>query len=76
VYEYHPQQVEDQLRSAAADYIVIQYFDPFDANLFRQELFFTGAWGYSLDHFSDGYLLTKTGYSHCQIYMLFKRERP
>jgi len=76
VSEYHPQQVEDQLRSAAADYIVIQYFDSFDEDLFKKEMSVMDAWGYPLDHFSDGYLLTKTGYSHCQIYMLFKKERP
>ena len=76
ITEYNPQQVEEQLRSGAADYLVIQYFDPFDEDLFMKEKVVMRDWGYPLDHFSDGYLLTKTGYSRCQIYMLFKKAVP
>jgi len=76
VSEYSPQQVVDQLRARAADYIVIQYFDAFDERLFQKEMGVMADWGYPLDHFSDGYLLTKTGYCHCDIYMVFKKQFP
>jgi hypothetical protein len=30
-------------------------------------------WGYLLDHASDGYMLTKAGYTYRQIYLAFKK---
>ncbi|MGA3087431.1 MAG: hypothetical protein ABSD75_02390 [Terriglobales bacterium] len=74
VTEYNPDQLVDQLRAAQADYIVAQYFDPFDENLFRKEMVVMSSWGYPLDHFSDGYLLTKIGPCHCDLYMAFRKE--
>jgi hypothetical protein len=76
VSEYNPQQLSDALRAAQADYIVIQYWDPFDEADFRRYLRIMAAWGYQLDHFSDGYMMTKTGASHTQIYMVFKKQLP
>jgi hypothetical protein len=77
VSEYDRQKAIDQIRTSGADYIVIQWWDPWDENKFNQGLRAPMAnWGYSLDHVSDGYLLTKASYSHRQIYLAFRKELP
>jgi len=75
IYEFNPVQVPQEMAASPANYIVINWWDQFDENLFRDGLLAPMAtWGYSLDHVSDGYLLTKTGYSHRQIYLVFKKD--
>lgn len=76
VSEYSPQQLSAELQTGKADYILIQYFDPYDETTFRNYAGLMAGAGYPLAHFSDGYIVTKTGYSHSQNYMLFKRREP
>ena len=77
ISEFAPRQFFEQMRTATADYVVTNWWDPWDENEFRERLLAPmAAWGYSLVHSSDGYLLTKTGYTHRQIYFVFKRSSP
>ena len=63
--------------SGVPDYLVLQWWPQFDPKLFKEGLSDAlERWGYILDHVSDGYLLTKTGYSHRQIILVFRRVRP
>jgi hypothetical protein len=75
ITEFDPRLVFDQMRTSDADYIVTNWWDPWDETKFREGLLAPlVSWGYTLAHVSDGYLLTKAGYSHRQIYLVFKRE--
>jgi len=75
VDEFNPAQIPIEISTVHADFIVINWWDPWDENKFRAGLLAPMAgWGYSLAHVSDGYLLTKAGYSHRQIYLVFKRD--
>jgi hypothetical protein len=75
--EFKPEYVADEMRTSRADYIVTNWWDPWDEQKFTEGLVGPmGRWGYSLDHFSDGYLLTKRGYSHRQIYFVFRKTEP
>jgi hypothetical protein len=75
--EFDPRTVFDEMRTSGADYIVINWWDPWDEQKFRGGLLAPlASLGYTLAHVSDGYLLTKTGYSHRQIYFVFKKEAP
>ncbi len=72
--EFDRATVFNQIRASGADYIVLQWWDRWDVNEFRQLQAPMASWGYSLDHVSDGYLLTKAGYSHRQIYLAFRKN--
>jgi hypothetical protein len=73
--EFDQTTVFQQMRTSGADYIVLQWWDPWNENKFSQQLQAPmGKLGYSLDHFSDGYLLTKGGYTYRQIYLAFKKS--
>jgi hypothetical protein len=75
--EFDPATVFQKMRASGADYIVLQWWDPWDENEFRQGVQTPMArFGYSLDHVSDGYLLTKAGYTYRQIYLVFKKNVP
>ncbi len=75
--EFDPGTIFHQIRASGADYIVLQWLDSMDEVKFRQGLQVPMAkWGYSLDHVSDGYMLTKTGYTYRQIYLAFKKTLP
>jgi hypothetical protein len=74
--EFNPAMVSEQVKTGAADYVVIVWFDAWDGDKFDKGLRAPMAtWGYSLAHVSDGYLLSKTGYSHRQIYLVFRKEQ-
>jgi len=73
--EFDPGTIFHQIRASGADYIVLQWLDSLDESNFRQGLQVPMArWGYSLDHVSDGYMLTKTGYTYRQIYLAFRKN--
>jgi hypothetical protein len=75
ISEFAPEQFWEQMRTATADYVVTNWWDPWDEKEFREGLLAPmAAFGYSLVHSSDGYLLTKTGYTHRQIYFVFKKD--
>jgi hypothetical protein len=77
VSEFDPGTIFHQIRASGADYVVLQWWEPWNEVKFRQELQVPMAkWGYSLDHVSDGYMLTKTGYTYRQIYLAFKKNLP
>jgi hypothetical protein len=75
--EFQPAVALNEMRTSNADYIVITYWEQWDEKKFREGLAAPlGNCGYSLAHVSDGYLLSKMGYSHRQIYFVFKKDRP
>jgi hypothetical protein len=75
--EFDPGTVFHQIRASGADYIVLQWLDSPDGTKFKQGLQVPMAkWGYSLDHVSDGYMLTKAGYTYRQIYLAFRKSTP
>jgi len=77
VSEFDPGTIFHQIRASGADYVVLQWLDSLDETKFRQGLQVPMAkWGYSLDHVSDGYLLTKTSYTYRQVYLAFKKSNP
>jgi len=63
--------------SGVPDYLVLQWWPQWNAAQYKE---FLGdpiqGWGYTLDHVSDGYLLTKRGYSYRQIVLIFRRVNP
>jgi hypothetical protein len=60
--------------SGTPDYIVLQWWSQFEPRIYTEGLGNAmERWGYTLDHVSDGYLFTKTGYSHRQIILIFRR---
>ena len=72
--EFAPQTVGPAIAAGHPDYVVTTWWEPFDPTEFRQRMVIPFAQlGYSLVHMSDGYLLTKTGYSSRQIYAIFRR---
>ena len=66
----------NEMRTSSADYIVITYWEAWDERKFRGLAVPLANWNYAVAHVSDGYLLSKTGYSHRQIYFVFKKEIP
>ncbi len=63
--------------SGVPDYLVLQWWPQWNAAEYKEFLGDpTQRWGYTLDHVSDGYLFTKSGYSHRQIVLIFRRVTP
>jgi hypothetical protein len=72
--EFDPQTVFHQIRACGGDYVVLQWWDsPDEIKLGRELEAPMSRWGYLLDHASDGYMLTKAGYTYRQIYLAFKK---
>ncbi len=77
VTEFNPMEVSTDAMTGHADYIVLTWWSQFDQATFDEGLERPmESWGYTLAHASDGYLLTKTGYSNRQIYLIFRRIHP
>jgi len=75
--EFDPNEIRQLATTGQADFLVMQWWPQWDPQLYEEGL--AGPmqhWGYVLDHVSDGYLLTKTGYSHRQIYLTFRHVQP
>lgn len=75
VGEFDPKKVGPEINAAHPDYVVTTWWETFDPTLIREkQLEPMASMGYSLVHVSDGYLLTKTGFSRRQIYLIFKKS--
>jgi len=68
-------EIFEQIRLDQPEYVVFTWWDPWDEQRYAANL---GTpmeeLGYSFAHASDGFLLTKAGWSHRQIYLIFQRN--
>ncbi|MGZ4787250.1 MAG: hypothetical protein ACXVZX_01950 [Terriglobales bacterium] len=73
--EFDPQKVGPEISAGHPDYVVTTWWDPFDPALMREkQVVPMASLGYKLVHVSDGYLLTKTGFTRRQLYFIFKKS--
>ena len=75
-HEFDATNVGPEIARGRPDYVVSNWWDELDSESFRAgQLLPMKNLGYSLVHGSNGYLLTKGGYTFRQFYFVFKRNQ-